>query len=277
MDHHQSHLSRVVFFLAATFVSATTFAADPKPAAPSEPAASAPAADKPAPPAESAVKAAPEIQKENPGAKAQDAAVKAHEAKAPDLKPLEKSVYDFDKNFLGHVSLGVLNLLNLGLAYAPTAPLEYGVQGGWLGVRFGSYSLTEWNIDALVRWHPFKGAFYLSTGLRYISLQFGFPPSVLGVADPVGGTIINANAARWEGLAVMGWRWIMGKFTIGFDFGVGIPFSYSGGVTVNSTLSQNPLTAGQVTSLETDGTTALRGYLGYVEPIINFLKIGWKF
>jgi hypothetical protein len=173
------------------------------------------------------------------------------------------------------LSIGVPNVLNLGATYAQDPTWEYGVQGGWLPLVISGKTFTEWNFDFLVRYHPSEGPFYLGMNLRYMGLQMLVPTSLLGQTDPdpANASTLTANVARYEWGFFIGWRWIHGQFTIGTEVGIQVPVYARASVVASGA----GLSAAQIASLQDNGKDTLMSYVYYVLPMVNLIKIGWRF
>jgi len=217
------------------------------------------AADEPAPaaPADGAPAAAAPADPNAPAA--------TEEAKP--AEPQEEK--DYDEGVAGPlrfgplVSLGFIRPIGIGLTAKYKRYLGFGVDYSFVPsgmIPLGDSDFSSWSLKGYGRFHPFKGAFYLTLGIGYQTTSATLNSAGSSITGDISSPMITAG---------LGWFWTW-KFGLGFglELGATIPFGSSATVSATGTAAAADLTK-VADTLDLIGKTPL--------PQIELIKLGFLF
>jgi hypothetical protein len=133
--------------------------------------------------------------------------------------------------------------------------------------------------QAVFRWFPFHGRFYVGSGLGYQRLKVSFKENVDG-----GALNVLADMSTFFVSPQVGWLWVWPSgFSLGINLGVQIPFPKDADVT--TTYNGQPLAAGAGSSIVAGSAAkdsdkvknAANVVMRYPLPDFDLLKIGFFF
>jgi hypothetical protein len=140
------------------------------------------------------------------------------------------------------------------------APIPILFKGGYAGGR----------IEALGRWHPNQGTFFLGGGLGYQILRYNAQLNLGALSTTDGPVPATVGINSFYGTFVLGWFWkVSQSLYLGADLGVTVPLFASGGLNVQSS---EPASA----SLQAASQDAFGYFADFVLPRVG-LRIGMEF
>jgi len=158
--------------------------------------------------------------------------------------------------------------------------LTYSFGAGYVPpITISTATVSTFNIDARVRWHPFGGAFLLGLSGGYHSYSGSGSTTVNVAAQNVSVTIKDTLSGGFITPHV-GWMWFFGKLIVGLEVGsqTGIGSSNSIDLSINDPTLQSLLSQVQADPTYQAFQTSIDNSVKSLTslPYVGF-KLGWMF